>query len=754
VRVVPFSRQRFPFAGILLSAISGILFCSCVGVSVWLLAGFLLVCPILLLMCRRGGVCFAVTFGCFILLHLWNWTLSPARKLAEVLDGNRDGVVVRGVVLGDPRISHSGSVSFPMRISELRDQEDGKIITDAPLMVQVRWYGKIPVYGDLVTFQGVPDRPSDPRNPGEMNYRRWLERHAIYTRISVDPAMPGSIQSGGHGNLLMAFAIRSRHRMEEILSTDLDGASEVRGVIEGICLGVTEHAPEGFTDDFRFTGTMHLFAVSGLHVGMLAVILWFVLKAFRVPRIWAVLVTIPALFFYVLVTGMKMGSIRSATMAAILLAGLAICRRSPLINTLAAAAFFQLCVDTNDLFSAGWQFSYSVVFAIILISPRLEDMLCRWHSPDPFLPPRLISSTERVGFRMWHHVAGLSAVSASAWIGSLIPTIAYFHLISLSALGANLLSVPLAFIVLSLGVVSLACGIFSSWLAGAFNNANWLVTKLLLCVVHASALIPGGHWFIDPFQPRYPKMTILDLHGGSCTLIRDGSDFSLIDCGRKRDAFSTILPCLESMGANSIHACVITKPDASHLGGLRIIGKEFSIDQLLIAPRSVRSKPVEGVLHGLNPKQLLVGQRNSLTRHASVQLLSSPGDDHILAITLGDRRVLLLPKGDADFIRSLSGMPAQQLRADLLVVPLGGAEFRSMLDLVTRVSPGVLVCPVDPFKRNGAPSGEWERLLAAKGVSLLRQDQSGAVTITSLPGKFNPMEVTSFLKTKSSRGFP
>ena len=737
MKAVSFSSQRYPFVGILLAAIIGILLGSALGTSFWLLAAVVLVVLLLIPFRRHGGMCWGATVVVFAVIQLWGWNLSPARSLAEFLDHQVDGVSIRGIVSGEPRVSHSGSVTFPLKIQEMRDLNEGKIIRTAPLPVQVHWAGTAPRYGDLVSFQGAPGRPTPPRNPGEMDYRHWLERHGIYSRIEVDPSLPGVIDSSRHGNPLLAFAIRARQRMEEILSIDLTGAPEVRGAIEGICLGVIEHAPEGFTDEFRFTGTMHLFAVSGLHVGMLAVILWFLLKAFRVPRLPAVFLTIPTLFLYVLVTGMKMGSIRSATMASILLIGVTLFRRSPLLNTLAAAAFLQLALDTNDLFSAGWQFSYSVVFAIIVFAPIIEAWLIRFHEPDPFLPLKLITPRKNLEFKVWKHLSGLSAVSASAWLGAIFPTLAYFHLISLSAFGANLLAVPLAFLVLSLGALSLASGMCSSWIAGAFNNANWLVTKLLLLVVQSSALVPGGHFFVG--TPAWnPEMTLLDLHGSTCAILRDGWSFGLVDAGKKRDATSTVIPCLEADGANSLQSVLITKNDATHLGGLPLIKRELPISSIALPPVDGRSSVAKAFLSQYHPsslKRLYQGDCLQLLPRIRAETVyptrETPGDFLIPRMLLGNTRILMLPNMTTEVIRGLDLIPQETLKSEILILPLGGCDFSSTLDLIRRVTPRILISPVDHFSRLGVPSGEWQGILKKEGITFMRQDETGAVTIVS-----------------------
>jgi ComEC/Rec2-related protein len=725
---------------VLLASIVGILLASCLGATWALLASLLALSLLLLPFWKQGGVVLAFAAAVFSLLQLWAWNEAPARKLALWLEAHPQELSVEGVVIAEPKSSPSGSVSFPLRVECISSLNEEFPSIKLALPVQVRWpvigNTQSPSYGDRVSFQAMATRPQPPRNPGEFDYRSWLERHGIYTEFKIDPSEPGTLLSSGHGNPLMAWAIQARHRMESILSTDLEGATRELSVIKGITLGVTEDAPEGFIDEFRFTGTMHLFAVSGLHVGMLAVMIWFLLLALRIPRSWAVGIIIPMLFFYVAVTGLKSGGIRSASMVSLLLFGSVLYRRAPLFNTLAAAALLQLALDTNALFSAGWQFSYSVVFSIIALTPPLERRLCTLYAPDPFIPPRILTSSERFHFSAWKYFCGLLAVSTAAWIGSVIPTIAYFHLISFSAIGANLLAVPLAFVVLALGGLSLLAGSFSLWVAGAFNNANWLVAKLLLLVIQGSSLLPGGHWFVGPPAKPYPVVTILDLAGAPCSVVQNGRSFALLNAGKKRDAHRTILPFLETHGANSIQELLITKPDASHLGGVPEIAHELPIAHLDCPQANPRSSVAKSVLSSM------AASKPSYSENSPTQLL--PGvTAEVLNFAEGEMGVrlhgnaashLYLPRLTPEALRQfLAKLPSVPPRCDVLVMPLGGMELVSTLQLIRKISPKVIVSPVDQLRRDGIPSPEWDRLLEQEGIKFLRQDRTGAVIVEADP---------------------
>ena len=738
----------------LLAAICGILLASWLGATGWLvvvlMALFLLAIPLR----QQGGLCWAFTVVVFSVLQLWNWNEAPAGKLSLWFEAHPQDCLVQGIVNAEPRISPSGAVSVSLLAERIKvnGEPSSEILLPIPFPVLVHWEGKIPAYGDRVSFHGVPALPSMPRNPGAFDYRTWLQRHGIHTQFTIDPSEPGSIDSSGHGNPLMAWAIKARRGMEAILAIDMESPSRELSAIKGITLGVTDNVPDGFTDEFRFTGTMHLFAVSGLHVGMLAVILWFVLKAARLPRPWAVALIIPLLFFYVAITGLKSGSIRSASMVSLLLCGSVLYRRSPIFNTLAAAALLQLTLDTNALFSAGWQFSYSVVFAILAVAPPLEKWLCELHARDLFLPHQLLTGRERWQFAAWKFLMGLVAVSTAAWIGSLLPTIAYFHLISFSAIWANLLAVPLAFAVLSLGALSLLAGSFSAWTVGAFNNANWLVAKILLLVVQSSALLPGGHWFVGPLGRPYPVMTLLDLGGASCAVIRNGSEFALVDVGRKRDAVKNILPFLEWSGVNFLEGALISKSDAAHLGGLPEIAREVRLRRIGVPPGKGRSPVARSVFQGMSatPDKLHEGLSWPLVPEVTAEILApasgiqgNEGDALIGRLHLGAIKVLLLPQlKSGDLNELLETIPKTSLQADVLVLSLGGCEIAPTLGMIRAVHPRGIISPVSTLKRNGVPSPEWDRILSEEGVSLFRQDETGAVIIEADPK--NP-SVHSFL---------
>jgi len=268
-------------------------------------------------------------------------------------------------------------------------------------------------------------------------------------------------------------------------------------------------------------------------VGIVAALLWILATVARLSRKWAAAFIIPSLFFYAAITGLHVPSLRAAAMASILVGGLFFERKVFVLNSLAAAAFFLLCWNTNELFSAGFQLSFAVVGAIILFADPFSKFLQRWTGPDPFLPRSLVRGPRRRMHAAFTWLCDGTGVSLAAWIGSLPLVLWYFYLVTPISLLANLIVVPIAFFILGIALLSLLATPLLTGLAVIFNNANWLLAKLVLGIVQMFAHIPGGHFYVE--HPHWPeklvaKITVLDVGVGAANHLQTGSANWLFEC--------------------------------------------------------------------------------------------------------------------------------------------------------------------------------------------------------------------------------
>src|SRR5205823_7456325 len=107
----------------------------------------------------------------------------------------------------------------------------------------------------------------------------------------------------GGGNRILRAAQKSRAWMQATICRGLENSLDVTGSINGMVLGLRHQTPEDIEEPFQQTGTLHLFAVAGLHVGIMARLLWILATVVRLPQHWATTLIIPALLFYSAVTG-------------------------------------------------------------------------------------------------------------------------------------------------------------------------------------------------------------------------------------------------------------------------------------------------------------------------------------------------------------------------------------------------------------------------------------------------------------------
>src|SRR6266436_5671880 len=432
-----------------------------------------------------------VGFG-FFLLHNLETSNTVGRQLADELGSRPRVVTATGCVVTEPKIAPSGFATFLLKLNSIefggRKQFTGAVW-------QVRWKGT-PEFGDELKLFGIAEVIPPPRNPGEFDMRAYLARHDVRRMLFVRYSEDGALVRHRGGNYILRLAQKSRAWMQNALCRGLENAPEVQNFLSGIVLGLRHQTPEDIEEPFQQTGTLHLFAVAGLHVGIVAALLWMVATVARLSRRSAAALIIPLLLFYAAVKGLNISSIRAAVMASIMIGGFFFERKAFLFNGLAAAAFILLCWNTNELFSTGFQLSFAVVGAIVLFADPFFRFFQRRAAPDPFLPQSLVRGPRRWMHSSYEWLCGGASVSLAAWIGSLPLIFWYFHLVTPISLLANLVVVPIAFFVLAVALLSLVTTPLLPWVALVFNNANWTLATLVIGIVHLFAQIPGGHFYV------------------------------------------------------------------------------------------------------------------------------------------------------------------------------------------------------------------------------------------------------------------
>ena len=544
------------------------------------------------------------------------------------------------------------------------------------------------------------------------------------------------------------------------------------------------------TAPFMQSGTMHIFAISGLHIALIAGILVAILRTVQVPRFWCGAVIIPLIWFYTAATGWQPSAIRSTIMMTIIIAGWSLKRPSNLINSLAAAAFIILLYDPQQLFQASFQLSFFVVLSIALFMPPLEKLRDRLLQTDPLLPSELLPRWRRWLNAPLRVVLTSVAVSLAAWFGAWPLTAYYFHLFSPVTLLANLLIVPLSSAALACNLGSLICGDWFPWATELFNYSGWLWMKLMLEISQAVIKLPGAFFYVRSpsladFAIYYGAMlavmpgvafrkqwriamliclvfiagfygwrwqaarsittlTVLPLNGGHAVFVQSGQPAGnlLVDCGDTNAVDFITKPFLHAQGVNHLHRLALTQGDVNDMGGAQAVCELFSVGQVITSSVRFRSSVYRQTITALEQSpglHQIVNRWDTIGAWTVLYPASTnnypQADDNALVLKgeIHGVRVLLL----SDLGRT--GQSAlldhtNDLHADIVIVglPTEGEPLRDVL--LEAIRPKIIIIADSEFPADRRASRALKDRLAGAKVPVIYTRDSGAVTFVARPG--------------------
>lgn len=292
--------------------------------------------------------------------------------------------------------------------------------------------------GEIIVFQQEPQLVQNNNNPYEFDYAGYLARKKIYRQVYL------SEQSWKKTNIQANFSFfilaeKTRLRLLQIYREQKLPETEFN-VLSALTLGYKRGLDPEIKQTFSSAGAMHVLAVSGLHVGIVYIVLSFLLgflQKQKTGRIIFVFLVILALWSYAFITGLSPSVKRAATMFTFVVIGANIKRRPNIYNSLAASAFFLLLLNPNNIFEAGFQLSYSAVFGIVILQPRLVELF-------------------QIKNKVLKYVWELLTVSIAAQIATFPATVFYFNQFPSYFWLSNLLVIPAVTLLIPLGLGLLA----------------------------------------------------------------------------------------------------------------------------------------------------------------------------------------------------------------------------------------------------------------------------------------------------------
>ncbi len=320
-----------------------------------------------------------------------------------------------------------------------------------------------PAEGSIITFSADIQPISPPQNPGSFNYRKYMANSNVYHQVYLNNISWKLLEKPQGFNFYRTANAVSKKFVAILGENGLKG--QEFAVASALILGQNDMLDNETRQAYSGSGVTHILSVSGLHVGVIYIIINFLLGFIKKDG-WQLysktLLILLTIWAYALLTGMSPPVMRSAAMFTFISFGNASKRYVHIINSLAVSALFLLLIDPLMISNIGFQLSYLAIVGIVFINKPIAGLF------DP---------KNKIAKEIW----GLIAVSLAAQIATAPLTLLYFHQFPAYFIPANLVAIPLSFLAIYAGVAVLATSFIP-----VISNFLGLITNYLLFVLNYS----------------------------------------------------------------------------------------------------------------------------------------------------------------------------------------------------------------------------------------------------------------------------
>jgi len=572
------------------------------------------------------AIAFFFLLGVLSIHHYVRPSLSPSHVSRFI---GLDGISLEGMLYRPPEESH-GITQLRIRAQKIIHSNQ-HFAAEGRLLILLK--EKHPPFqiGDHLRFRCKLHHPRGFHNPGGFSYERYLSFERIHAIgfLNEETAWVKIGEASKYSPLHMIE--RMRNHIRNFLTKETHTLSS--GILKALVLGERGDIPEEITGQFTVAGIAHLLAISGDHLGIVALLsfslfLWilkrseFLLLSISVKK-WAAGLTIPFILLYTFIAGGGISVIRATIMVITFFLSILFSRERNLLHTLALAAFLILLFSPPSLFDVSFQLSFLAVLSILYLVPRLF----RWQIEEKIPLPKETSWRQR----LWAYLKISLVVTAVAILGTAPFVALHFNRISLVGFLTNLFFVPwVGFVIVPLSLVASLLSFFVYPLAVFLIQVNDFITMILLKAVALSASFPYASLFVSTptafeiilfyslllmavhlrkgkkvrylflgccivlvlnfafwntkgwFQKNL-RVTFIDVGHGDAILIEfpKGKRMLMDGGGLREDRFdigkNVIAPFLWKKKIRKIDFLVLTHPDPDHLKGLNFIASHFSI---------------------------------------------------------------------------------------------------------------------------------------------------------------------------------
>jgi competence protein ComEC len=644
--------------------------------------------------------------------------------------------------------------------------------------------------GQKVEVAGILEPPRQALAQGLFNPRQFYRRQEIYFELRA--ASPGAwyVLDGANPETI-PFSARFSAWAKKTLALGLPAEDEPLRLIWALVLDWKPALTASVQEPFLRAGTYHIFAVDGLRIGLLAAIGIGLLRTLQITRALSGLIVIPAIWWYVGLTGWPASAVRAAIMTSVLIVGWAGKRPANLINSLFAGAWIILIWNPQQLFQAGFQLSFLVVFCIALLVPPI--IAAFGGKPANSLAPAPPESGWRQALA-WAYRFALDTfgVSLAAWLGSIPLTAYYFHLFTLVSVPANFFVVPLTALTLMSSMASLLAAPCCPGAAELFNHSSWWWMKCIIEISQWFSRWPGTYWnAAGPrpiafvwyylvlltacsgwlFRTRHKRRVIalivmasllwaadwrmqcqtarihvLPLRGGPAIFVRapGANGDLLLDCGDSDSVERVVKPFLQAQGVNALENFCLTVGREQNTEGAQVVLANFSTRHIFAGAARSRSPAYRRLLGQLEQ----AGRRwTPLTAghpldgwcvlHPDTLDQSAQADDDAVVLrgAFNGQSVLLLSSlgrgGQDALVRQ-----HPPLRTDIVVAGLPARDEPLCEPLLDLIQPRLILIADSQFPANRSAPPKLRQRLSRRGAPVVYCHEAGAVTLLLRRGRW------------------
>jgi competence protein ComEC len=633
--------------------------------------------------------------------------------------------------------------------------------------------------GYRIVVTGTYIKGKDKRNPGGFDYNSYLRSKGIAGTLNVDNHKD-IVVIDEDINIFDNAIFQSRKYIDRQIRT-LHSA-ETASLLRGLLLADRKEIDKETKTQFINSGVVHVLAVSGLHVGFIALIIILLFGRFNIYI--RSLLTIIGLITFMLLTGVPPSVFRATVMAVVIIVAFLTNRTTNIFNSLAIAALIILIVNPYEIYSPGFQLSFSAVLAIGAIYPRIS-----------FAVNKLSIKSKIIRYFLLFF-----GVSLSAQLGTLPFTVLYFGKISVIALFSNLIVIPVIGLIIALAITTLLINSFLPAVASFYAVTNDTITGLILSFINYTGGLSYSHIKIPAYsvydaiifylflifflqiagkiklkivytlvliftianvyifsslddEPLLPdnKLSVLmiDVGQGDAILIKTPDNKTiLIDAGLAAFYFdygeSIILPLLDYVGIDKVDYGLVSHLDLDHYGGyvslilddrIMEIYKPAIDTTLEMDIRFENFLREEGLKINYYDSQKLIFDNcrmyflsNKETNE--VYNLSSNNRSCILKVVYGNCSFLFTGDAESSVENILINDYQDFLDVDVLKIGHHGSKTSTSEKFFNYTSPDYALISAGIKNKFGHPHSSVIARLNDNKVKTYRTDESGAVLLT------------------------